>query len=139
MKKFFYYSTIIFLMTLLFLLNILYAKITSQYDDNKKQLIILQKAIKNNHKDNHKNIYYNNIIHTANKYNGEIKEFRGKNENINAVITMPVTGNSVNGILEKLQEEESINRINSISLESKRTEIGVYTILLNADFSNGDI
>lgn len=139
MKKIFLYISIVFLAASLFLLNILHTKITSKYNDNKKQLILLKETMKNNHKDTNKNIYYNNVIHTVNKYNGEIKEFKSKNKNISVVITIAVKRDLVNDILEKLKSEKAISRINSIAFQSENTGKEGYTIVLDADFSNSDI
>ncbi|OMH22512.1 hypothetical protein AC231_02280 [Clostridium pasteurianum] len=107
MRKFFYCSSIVFLIIALFLLNMLYAKINLQYTNNKEQLNLLNRTAKNN-KDIGKNIYYNNIIHIANKYNGEIKEFKSKNNNINTIISISVNENSINEILDKLKQEKTI-------------------------------
>ncbi|AJA47958.1 hypothetical protein CPAST_c18880 [Clostridium pasteurianum DSM 525 = ATCC 6013] len=137
MRKFFYCSSIVFLIIALFLLNMLYAKINLQYTNNKEQLNLLNRTAKNN-KDIGKNIYYNNIIHIANKYNGEIKEFKSKNNNINTIISISVNENSINEILDKLKQEKTIKKLNSLALEKKGIGSEDYIILLNADFLNSD-
>ncbi|UZW16130.1 hypothetical protein OSC52_10025 [Clostridium pasteurianum] len=137
MRKFFYCSSIVFLIIALFLLNMLYAKINLQYTNNKEQLNLLNRTAKNN-KDIGKNIYYNNIIHIANKYNGEIKEFKSKNNNINTIISISVNENSINEILDKLKQEKTIKKLNSLALEKKGIGSEDYIILLNADFLSSD-
>lgn len=137
MRKFFYCSSIVFLIIAVFLLNMLYAKINLQYTNNKEQLNLLNRTAKNN-KDIGKNIYYNNIIHIANKYNGEIKEFKSKNNNINTIISISVNENSINEILDKLKQEKTIKKLNSLALEKKGIGSEDYIILLNADFLSSD-
>jgi len=136
-RKFFYCSSIVFLIIAVFLLNMLYAKINLQYTNNKEQLNLLNRTAKNN-KDIGKNIYYNNIIHIANKYNGEIKEFKSKNNNINTIISISVNENSINEILDKLKQEKTIKKLNSLALEKKGIGSEDYIILLNADFLSSD-
>lgn len=73
------------------------------------------------------------------KYNGEIKEFKNTNKNINAVISMNVNINSIQKFLDELKEEKALHKINSITLDNKNYNLDNFIIEINAEFASNDL
>ena len=135
MKKSTTYNILILLIIFsLVFVNILYIRADSKYNDYKNKLSLLQQKNKNSYKNTNKFIEYNNIIHIANKYNGEISEFKNRNKNINAVISMPANKDSIEKSLDELKGEKTLNRINSISIDNKNFNLDNSKIEIDAEF-----
>lgn len=117
-------------------MNILYIRTDSKYNYYKNKLSLLQQKNKNNHKKTNEFVGYNDIIHIASKYNGEIKEFKNKNKNINAVISVPSNANSIEKFLDELKEEKTLNRINSISLDNQNFDLNSSIMEVDAEFTS---
>lgn len=110
----------------------LYIQWNFKYNNYSKQLTLLQKT---NKKADNKVIRYNDIIHLSNKYNGEIRELKNKNKNINASIIIYENKNNINRILDDLNGERTLNKINSISLNNNSLDSAEnYEIDIDADF-----
>lgn len=110
-----------------------------KYNQYKNKLSLLQQKNRSNHKNTNISIRYTNIIHIVSKYNGEIKEFKNTNKNINAVISMNVNVNSIQKFLDELKEEKALHRINSITLDNKNYNLDNFIIEINAEFASNDL
>ncbi|AGK97683.1 hypothetical protein [Clostridium pasteurianum] len=140
MKKIILYSILI--LSLLFsviFVNILYMRTDLKYNEYKNKLSLLQQKNKNNHKNTNTSTRYNNIIHIVSKYDGEIKEFKNTNKNINAIININVNGNYIQKFLDELKEEKALYRINSITLDNKNYNLDNSIIEINAEFVSNDL
>ncbi|MDF2504042.1 hypothetical protein [Clostridium sp.] len=132
MKKKIAYSVLILsLVFLIITINMLYVQWNFKYNNYSKQLTLLQKT---NKKADNKVIRYNDIIHLSNKYNGEIKELKNKNKNINASMIIYENKNNINRILDDLKGERTLNKINSISLNNNSLDSENYEIDIDANF-----
>lgn len=134
MKKIIIYTSLI--LSMLFLssiVTILYIRADYKYNYYKGQLSLLQK---NNKKVDNKVTRYNDIIHISNKYNGEIKEFKNKNKNINASIVIYENKNNVDKVLDKFKKDKTLNKINTVSLNNENLDSDNYEIQINVDFIN---
>lgn len=83
---------------------------------------------------------YSTVINMVNKYNGEIKEFKTKNNNdklINADIL--VTGNEkiLSDFLGELRQYKDLNSFNSITFDNSSGNIEKYSLEVNAEFKTG--
>jgi hypothetical protein len=130
-KKIAYSVLILSLVFLIITINMLYVQWNFKYNNYSKQLTLLQKT---NKKADNKVIRYNDIIHLSNKYNGEIKELKNKNKNINASMIIYENKNNINRILDDLKGERTLNKINSISLNNNSLDSENYEIDIDANF-----
>ncbi|WP_026881308.1 hypothetical protein [Clostridium akagii] len=83
---------------------------------------------------------YSTVINMVNKYNGEIKEFKTKNNNdklINADIL--VTGNEkiLSDFLGELRQYKDLNSLSSITFDNSSGDIEKYSLEVNAEFKTG--
>lgn len=137
MKRSTAYSILILLLIFsLAFVNILYIRTESKYNYYKNKLSLLQQNNKNNIKNTNESVGYNDIIHLASKYNGEIKEFKNKNKNINAIISVPSNNNSLEKFLDEIKEEKTLKRISSISVDNKNFDLDSAMVDIDAEFTS---
>ena len=94
--------------------------------ENRKDTRVSQEAISKaiSKKQVNKTYVYSQIIHLANKYNGQIKEFKINEKNskfINAVIKIQNSKSSIEDFFNEIRNNENINKINSISINNEVT------------------
>lgn len=136
MKRSTVYSILILLLLFsLVFVNILYIRTESKYNYYKNKLSLLQQQNKNNIKNTNESVGYNDIIHLAGKYNGEIKEFKNKNKNINAIISVP-TNNFMEKFLDEIKEEKTLKKISSISVDNKNFDLDSAMLDIDAEFTS---
>lgn len=107
---------------------------------NYKSKQILPKAkIKSDNLKNKTNSY-STVINMVNKYNGEIKEFKTKNNNDNLInADILVTGNEkiLSDFLGELRQYKDLNSLSSITFDNSSGNIEKYSLEVNAEFKTG--